>query len=218
MNFQDTICTEERIKKMAYIVICAVIFELLVWGKRIAVKGELKKMRKLIDPVIVDVEKDGSLLRGLNEPHVKIASALADYGRFEVLVPYSLVNLLDDVEVLEDQWACDMGWKLFWRYMFGRVKPKVRERYINFNRVLLTAQRALFELLKLMMTQETKAFGPRYRSNYSSGRLKALMKNNGDRNALLISGFILKLKAYEFESRALLLEQKKSEQNAVALA
>lgn len=206
MNLQDISYTELKIKKIGYVVICGVIAQLLIWGKRMALKGELSSMKKLIDPKNIDVEEDIDLLRMCNEPHVKIASLLADYSYFEIFEPYSLLNLLDDADILEDEWANEMGTKFFWRYMFYREHPRVRDRYVNFNRVLLSSQRAVFELLKLMMTQETRAFGSRYRSNYSPGRLTALMKGNEDRNALMLWNFILKLKAYEFESRALLLK------------
>lgn len=205
MNLQEIECADLRVKKMGYVVICGVMSQLIVSGKRIALSGELKSLKKLTDPLHVDVDEDSSLLRILEEPHVKIASVLVDYSQVDVLEPYALLNALDDDVVLEDQWATDMGWKLFWRYMFYREHPRVRDRYVNFTRVLLTAQRVLFELLKLMVTHQTRAFGSRYRTNYSAGRLRALMKGNEDKNALMICRFIHKLKDLEHESRALLL-------------
>jgi hypothetical protein len=199
-------CPDDRIKKIGYIVICGVIMEVLHQGRKVALSGELKSLKKLVNSDNINIIDDGALLRILDEPQVKIASVAADYGFFEVLQPYSLVNLIDDPMVLEDKWATDMGWKLFWRYMFYRTHPRVRDRYVNFTRVLLTAQRALFELLKLMVTHETRAFGKRYRSNYSPGRLKALMTGKDDKSLLLIAGFIRELNKCEMESRELLLK------------
>jgi hypothetical protein len=205
MILNNTECPAERIKKIGYIVICGIIMEVLLQGRRIALSGELKSLKKLVNCNNINIIDDGALLRILEEPRVKMASAVADYGIYEVLQPYSLVNLLNDPMVLEDKWATEMGWKLLGRYMFYRTHPRVRDRYVNLIRVLLTAQRALFELLKLMATHETRAFGNHYRSNYSPGRLKALMAGEEDRSMLLIAGFIHELKECEMENRELLV-------------
>lgn len=190
----DNGTADRRIKKIGYVVICYVLRELIVSGMRIALAGELKSIKMLVDPTNIDPWDDMDLLRTLKEPHIQLASELADHVQFDVLDTYGMLNLMDDYDVLEDKWAMEMGEKLFWRYVFWRSKPRVRDRYVNFSRVLLTAQRALFELLKLMLTMETRAFGPNYRSNYSDGRLKALMKGEEDRTAVIITDLIRILK------------------------
>ncbi|TCC99438.1 hypothetical protein [Pedobacter hiemivivus] len=191
------------IKKMGYIAICGVIMGIIVSGKRIALSGELKSLKMLIDPIHVDLVEDLDLLRILDEPHVKFASELADYIQFEVLNPYGLVNSLDDDVVLEDEWATEKGWELHWRFMFYLLRPKVRDRYVNFNRILLTSQRVIYELLKLMVTGETRMSDPTYRTNYSPGRLKALMIGNEDPNVVMMAELINHIKDYEVKSRAI---------------
>lgn len=186
--------SEETIKKMAYIGLCGIVQQILVSGKRIAFAGELKSIRTLVDPSNIDYDEDMALLAILSEPHVKIASELANYIRYEVLEPYALVNSLDDDEVSEDKRVLDLGWSLFWRFMFYRRNPRVRERYINFGKILFGSQRVLYELLKLMATGETRAKDKTYRTNYSAGRLKALTDGNEDRNALMMIGLIEYLK------------------------
>jgi hypothetical protein len=195
--------TEEVIKKMGYVVICGVLKEIIISGKRIARNGELKSIKMLVDPTNIDLEEDFALLRILDEPHVKFASELADHIQFDVLNPYGLVNSLDDEVVMEDEWATEKGWELHWRFMFYLLHPKVRDRYVNFNRILLTSQRVIYELLKLMVTGETRMSDPTYRTNYSPGRLKALMIGNEDPNGVMMAELINHIKDYEVKSRAI---------------
>lgn len=186
--------THRRIKKIGYVVICFVLRELIVSGMRMALAAELKSIKMLVNPCNLDPWDDMNLLRTLKEPHIQLASELSDYVQFNVIDTYELINAIDGGDVLADEWVMEMGNTFFWRYMFFRSKPRVRDRYVNFSRVLLTAQRVLFEFLKLMLTLETRAFGPNYRSNYSDGRLKALMKGEEDRTAVIITDLIRILK------------------------
>lgn len=202
-NLNSTAYSVDMIKKMGYIALCSVIREIIVSGKRIARTGELKSIKMLVNPGHVDLEEDLALLRILDEPHVKFASELADHIQFEVLEHYGLVNSLDDELVLEDELATDKGWELCSRFIFFRLHPKVRDRYVNFNRVLLTSQRVIYELLKLMVTGETRMSDRTYRTNYSPGRLKALMIGNEDHNAIMLADLINHLKDYEVKSRAI---------------
>jgi len=203
MNLDKTNYSEDTIKKMGYIVICGVMREMLTHGKRIALARELKCIRKFVEPINIDLDVDLALLKILDEPHVKLASALANHIQFEVLEVYGMINSLEDDDVVEDKSATDMGWALYWRFMFYRHHPRVRDRYINFNKVLLGAQRVLYELLKLMITGETRMGDTTYRTNYSPGRLKALMIGNENRNTIMLAELIHMLKDYELESRNL---------------
>ena len=196
--------TEAQIKKMGYVVIISLVSEILLSGMRIALAKELKSIKMLINPTIADLDEDRDLLRVLEEPHVKLASALADYIHDTIFKTYYLITNLDDDEVLEDEWALDMGRKLFWRFMFFRRHHRRRDRYINFNRALLGAQRCIFELMKLWVTGETRFLDPTYRTNYSPGRVKALMTNNSDPLVFELEEMLLQLKEYELKSKALL--------------
>lgn len=198
--------TEVRIKKIGFIVICCVMAEIIGAGKRIAFCRELRSLKKLVDPLNIDLEEDTDLLRILKEPHVKLASTLADYIHAHVLEPYALVTLLDDENVLMDEWATETGYQFFWKFMFFRNHPRRRDRYINFNKVLLSAQRVTYEFLKLMITGKTTAFECNYRTNYSPGRLKALTVGNEDPIVSLLASLINTLNEYESESRELTLE------------
>lgn len=203
MNSNSITYNRDMIKKMGYIAICGVMGEIIISGKRIARTGELKSIKMLVNPINIDLEEDLALLRILDEPHVKFASALADHIQFEVLQRYGLVNSLDDELVIEDELASDKGWELYNRFMFFRFHPKVRDRYVNFNRVLLASQRVIYELLKLMVTGETRMSDRTYRTNYSPGRLEALMIGNEDHNSVMLAELILHLKDYEAKSRAI---------------
>lgn len=205
-NLDHNNYTEARIKKIGYIVICYVLGEIIVNGKRIAFYRELKGLKKLVDPFDIDLEHDTELLRILNEPHVKLASSLADAIRFNVLRPYALLNLLGDEDVLEDELATETGILLFCRFIFFRIRPRRKDRYINFSRSLLSAQRTTYEFLKLMVTGETSAFDIKYRSDYSPGRLKALIAGSDDRSVAMLATLIDILKEYELESRDLTLK------------
>lgn len=203
MSFNNRMLTADRIKKIGYIMICVVMREIIVSGKRIAFYGELKSIKMLVNPVNIDLEEDCNLLRILDEPHVKLASELADYVCFEVLNSYGNLNALDDDKVMAVEIKDEMGARFSWRFMFYRSHHLRRDRYINFNKVLLFSRRLIYEFLKLMIYGQTSAFEAGYRVHYSTGRLKALVAGHEGAEVLMLVGLIDKLMAYEIKSNAI---------------
>ncbi|WEK21637.1 MAG: hypothetical protein P0Y49_10865 [Candidatus Pedobacter colombiensis] len=202
-NLDNMEYTDAQTKKMGYITICLVMKQVIVYGKKIALYGELKDMRKLVNPFNFELDEDMDLLQILDEPHVKLASRLAAYIRCEVLDRYALLNALNDEIAMEDEWATKMAWKMARRYLLYSSSQRRRDRYFNFGKILLNAQRAIYEMMKLMVTGKTRVFNSSYRCNYSPGRLKALMIGIEDQNVLVMLDLIEKLKDCEAQSCAI---------------
>jgi hypothetical protein len=205
MNSINEEYSDARIKKIGYVAICGVLKEVLNTGLRIAAMNELRCIKMLIDPSYPDRDVDLALLRILDEPHVKLASELADFTFHEVIELYAVLTSLNDKAVLKDKWAAEMGWKLVWQFQFFRRHHRRRDRYVNFTRVLKTSQRLIYEFLKLMLTGEIRMLNHAYRSNYSPGRLKALVSNHNDSITTLLVDLIEKLKDAEQRSIALMV-------------
>jgi len=205
MNLKNKEYSDERIKKIGYVAICGVLKEVLNTGLRIAAMNELRCIKMLIDPSYPDRDVDLALLRSLDEPHVKLASEVADFTFHEVIELYAVLTALNDKAVLKDKWAADMGWNLVWRFQFFRQHHRRRDRYVNFTRVLITSQRLIYEFLKLMLTGETRMLDSAYRTNYSPGRLKALVSDHNDSITTLLVDLIEKLKDAERRSIALMV-------------
>lgn len=191
---------EEKVHKIGFVILCLVLKEILNSGMRIAVMKELKCIKMLIDPSHGDQVIDLDLLRILDEPHVKLASELADFTCYEILEPYALITNLHDHIVLADKPIADMGFKLAYRFLFFRENPRRRDRYINFTKVLCSAQKVVYEFLKLMLTGETRMHDSKYRTNYSAGRLKALTVDNTDSVVGMMVRLIEKLREGEKRS------------------
>ncbi|WP_316814473.1 hypothetical protein [Pedobacter nyackensis] len=201
-NMDNVEYTEARIKKLGYVVLSGTFLEVVISAKRIALVKELKCIKMLVNPTHVDVDVDLELLRILDEPHLKIASKLAD-SIFELVETYGLVHLLSAEEVENDKWATEHGWRFFWRLMFFRQHHRRLDRYVNFTRVLRSAQRVIYELLKLMITGATRMEDRTYRTNYSPGRVKALLLGITDPMLLSLAGLITQVRDSEAESRVL---------------
>lgn len=188
---------------MGYRIICYIAHEIIAAGMCMALPGELKSLKMLVVP-------DGSLdeleLIGiLKEPHVKLAHDLALYLLSEGLNKYQVIGDYDE-EVMD---ACigvaEKAEVFFNRFIFYRKHPRRRDRYVNFNKVLLTSQRIMFEWCKLMLTGETRAMDMSYRCNYSPGRLKALAVDCNDYHVQIMLELIDELKACEEKSKEMLL-------------
>lgn len=190
----------EIIVAAGYRVMGLVCRAILVSGIRIAHAKELRSLKMLVDPENCCPE-DLEVLGTLNEPHVKLVYALVSYIHEDFLTRYRIMNGLDDEEVLDDAQVERMATDLAGRFVFRRSKYKRRERYLNFNQVLFTSQRALYEWCKLMLSGESRAGDMTYRCNYTTGRLIALAKDCTDHNVNLVIELIYELQAYESRSR-----------------
>lgn len=202
-NLDNMKCTDDQIKKIGYIMIGAVLGITIEYAKRIALSGELKGIRKLITPEYIDFDDDMELLRHLEEPHIKLASKLIDYIGFELLERYALLNNLDIDKLKSDETAADMGNRFSWRYLNWRHHPRKMDRYLNFTKTMVYAQRTVYEWLKLMDQGQTRVFDPKYSSNYSESRLKALALAHRDENSMMMLNLIKKLQECEEESRTI---------------
>lgn len=190
----------EMIVASGYRVMGLVCRAILVSGIRIAHAKELRSLKMLVDPENCCPE-DLEVLGTLKEPHVKLVYALVSYIQDVFLTQYRIMNGLDDEDVLDDATVERMASDLVNRFVFRRAKHKRRDRYLNFNQVLFTSQRALYEWCKLMLSGETRAGDRSYRCNYTAGRLKALAKDCTDSNVHLVVELIYELRAYESRSR-----------------
>lgn len=203
-NLNNINYTESTVKKIAYVIFIGILSEILVAGKRIALMGELKSIKMLVNPDSVDIEEDLALLKILEDPHVKLASDLAWNIHDNVIVPYIIITGWDDVTVGEDKQTVELAWKIYWRFMFSRVRHRRRDRYINFNKVLRSGQRLIYELLKLWVTGKTNYDDCKYRSNYSPGRVKSLLKDNKDPLLPMLDDLINELRQCEVKSQIIL--------------
>lgn len=193
----------DRIVAAGCRVIGLVARAILVSGMRIAHAKELRSLRMLVDPENCCLE-DMDILGTLQEPHVKLAYELICDIQDGFLTRYQELNELEEEDVLTDEAVEDLAGTLVWRFVFRRRKYRRRDRYYNFNQILFTAQRALYEWCKLMLSGESRAGDMSYRCNYTAGRLKALIKDCTDSNVQLMVQLIYELKACESKSRNIL--------------
>ncbi|SDJ97556.1 hypothetical protein SAMN04487898_105192 [Pedobacter sp. ok626] len=192
----------EIIVKAGYWLIARVQREFIVSGMRIALAKELRDIKMLVDPEDISVY-DAELLETLKEPHVKLVCDLVNHIEDVVAREYRIVNGLDQEELFNNELVAKSANNLFERFVFWRMKHRRRDRYINFNQVLFTSQRALYEWCKLRLTGETRALDMTYRCNYSAGRLKALVAGCTDYNVLTMVELIEYLKDQEAKSRSI---------------
>lgn len=202
-NLDNMKYTDDQIKKIGYIMICTVIGITIEYAKRIALSGELKGIKKLIDPAHIDFDEDMELLRHLDEPHIKLASKLVDYICYELLERYALLNNLDLDRIKSDETTAKLGEQFAWRYLSWRHHPRKMDRYLNLSKTLMYAQRTVYEWLKLVDQVQTRIFDPKYSSNYSEARLKALALIHRDENSLMMLDLIKRLKDCEDQSRTI---------------
>lgn len=199
MEYQD-----EMKKLIGYRLICYAANEIIASGMYMALPGELKSMKTLVKPAGTLYELE--LLGVLYEPHVKLAHDLAYYLLDEGLNKYMVIGNYDQAAMEQAKSAVEMSDRFFNRFIFFRKHPRRRDRYINFNKVLLTCQRLMFEWCKWMLTGETRALDMTYRCNYSPGRLKALKIICDDYHVQIMLELIDELKNLEAQSRELLLK------------
>ncbi len=202
-NLDNMKYTDDQIKKIGYITISAVLCITIEYAKRIALSGELKGIKKLIDPAHIDFDEDMELLRHLEEPHIKLASKLVDFIGFELIERYALLNSLDPEKVKSDDKTAKLGEDFAWRYLSWRHHPRKMDRYRNFIKTLGYAQRTVYEWLKLANQGHTRVLDPKYSSNYSEARLKALALVQRDENSLMMLDLIKRLQECEDESRTI---------------
>lgn len=173
--------TLEIIVLAGYRLIGLITREIIVSGIRIAVVGELKSIKMLIDPNgAEDLSSDLELLEILEEEDIKLAYEGAVRIHSEVARQYSLLFKVDDKEILANEEVEQLASALYWRFMFTRTHHRRRDRYVNFRKVLRSCQRLLYEWCKVMLLGETRMFSKGYRSNYSPGRLRALIGDRSD--------------------------------------
>ena len=193
----DKMIHSSEIKIMAgYRVIGMVCREIIVSGMRIALAGELKCIKMLVDPDWC-IPEDLELLGILNDPDVKVAHALATHIIQEILPRYGMLHSLDDDEVLANADAEELAAALFNRFIFWRKHHRRRDCHINFHKVLHTAQRVFYEWCKLMITGECNVKRKGYRCNYSPGRLNALLAGQAEYHTGVVAELICRLSADE---------------------
>ena len=195
-------CNDETCRKIGYGVICLVLREIIVGAKRIAFTGELRSLKMEMDPEDVHPQ-DIPMLELLQEPHIRLACKAMKYIDAEIRERYSLITGVIDDDVLEDEEADELCCSFVNRFLYWRSKNRRRDRYLNFNKTLCTAQRAVYEVCKLIITGETRVNDMTYRSNYSVGRLKALIAGNEDGKVKLLVELIEKLMEWEAERKTL---------------
>lgn len=194
---------ENEMKKLiGYRLICYAANEIIASGMFIALYKELKSMKMLVKPAGTLDELE--LLGILHEPHVKLAHDHAFYMLDEVLDKYIVIGTYDEEAMAKAKPAVDMSDRFFNRFIFLRKHPRRKDRYINFNKVLLTCQRLMFEWCKWVLTGETRALDMTYRCNYSPGRLAALQLICDDYHVQIMLDLIGILKDLEIQSKELL--------------
>lgn len=206
MNLNNKTFTESRINDIAYIAICLVMHEVMVAGIRIAMAGELGNVKTAIRPRRFDLEVNSKLLRRMKEPHVKLASALSDYVRFKVLTPFVRINSLNDAKVLAEERKDELGARFCWGFMFYRDRQRLRDRYVNFNKILLHSKQLIYEVMQLMVTGQTGAFNKDYPIRFSNVRLKAMSVANGNQNIMILKDLMDQLKVYIKKSKAIMIK------------
>jgi len=173
--------TSENIVLAGYRIIGLITREIIVSGMRIAVVGELKSIKMLIDPNSGDdLSSDLELLEILEEQDVKLAYQGAVHVNHEVMPQYRMLFQVDDKEILANDEVEELASALYWRFMFIRVHHRRKDRYVNFRKVLFYSQRLLYEWCKVMILGERRMFSIGYRSNYSPGRLLALIAGHSN--------------------------------------
>lgn len=186
-----------EIKIMAgYRVIGMVCREIIVSGMRIALAGELKSIKMLVDPDCC-IPEDLELLGILNDPDVKLSHTLATHIIQDILPRYGILHLPDDDEVLMNKDVEELAAALFNRFIFWRKHHRRRDCHVNFYRVLHTAQRVLYEWCKLMITGECNVKRQGYRCNYSPGRLRALLAGQAEYHTGVVAELICRFSADE---------------------
>lgn len=206
MTLKTSDYTPDNVNGAGYRVIGMVIYDTIVATMRVALAGELKSIKMLVNPTNVDVGEDLELLSTLKEPQVKLAMELIE-AAWALMTHYAVMNTLDDEDVLMDKQAEILSSAVYMRFIFLRVHHKRRDRYVNFIKMMVTAQRVFFEWSKFVLTGESRAKDMSYRCNYSKGRLKALIEDNTDHNVQVMVDMIALFKDCEMKSRALLEEQ-----------
>lgn len=175
MNF-----TSEIIIPAGYRIIGLITREVVVSGIRIALVGELKSIKMLIDPSNGELASDLELLEILEEHDVKLAYDGAIHICSEIWTKYRLLFMRDEDELLDIEGVEELACALYLRFMFQRVHHKRKDRYVNFGKVLHYSQRLLYEWCKVMLLGETRMFSIGYRSNYSYGRLRTLVADHSN--------------------------------------
>lgn len=195
-NLPDMVYTTETKIKAGYRIIGLVTGELIALAMRIALAGELKCIKTLVNPLNCSPD-DMELLTLLDDPDVKLACSLIDELLFEILPHYALMHLLDQEEVCGNKPVEKLANSFFWRFMFLRTRHRRRDCRINFYKALQAAQRLLYEWCKLMINDENNSQRIGYRCNYSAGRLKALLAGQSEFHVEVAAELIQKLKDYQ---------------------
>lgn len=195
-NMDEMVYTSETKIMAGYRVISMVCREIIVSGMRIALAGELKSIKMLIDPDYC-IPEDLELLGILNDPDVQLTHTLVNYIMEEIMPRYGILHLLDDDEVLMNTEVENLAGTLFNRFIFLRKHHRRRDCFINFYKVLHTAQRVLYEWCKLMIAGENNITRKGYRCNYSRGRLKALFAGQAEYHTGVVAELICRLNADE---------------------